>query len=45
VIGNCIDLKNFAKNGIGILIITHDMNFAKRVATRIIFLDDGEIIQ
>ena len=38
-------IENLAKDGMGILIITHDMNFAKRVATRIIFLDDGKVIQ
>lgn len=38
-------IENLAKDGIGILMITHDMNFAKRVATRIIFLDEGQIIQ
>jgi len=38
-------IENLAKDGMGVLIITHDMNFARRVATRIIFLDDGQIIQ
>jgi len=38
-------IENLARDGMGILIITHDMNFAKRVATRIIFLDEGQIIQ
>ncbi|HHY42841.1 MAG TPA: amino acid ABC transporter ATP-binding protein [Thermoanaerobacterales bacterium] len=38
-------IENLARDGMGILIITHDMSFAKRVATRIIFLDEGQIIQ
>ena len=38
-------IENLARDGMGVLIITHDMNFARRVATRIIFLDDGQIIQ
>lgn len=38
-------IENLAREGMGILIITHDMNFAKRVATRILFLDEGQIIK
>jgi polar amino acid transport system ATP-binding protein len=38
-------IENLAQDGMGILIITHDMNFAKRVASRVIFMDDGQITQ
>ena len=38
-------IENLAKDGMGILIITHDMNFAKRIAHRIIFMDEGQIIK
>ena len=29
----------------GVLLITHDMSFAKRVAQRIIFMDEGQIVE
>ncbi|MDF2556547.1 MAG: Phosphonate-transporting ATPase [Bacillales bacterium] len=38
-------MKMLASENMAILVITHDMNFAKRVADRIIFLDAGEIVQ
>ncbi|WP_439243494.1 amino acid ABC transporter ATP-binding protein [Lonepinella sp. BR2474] len=34
-----------AKDGMTMLIVTHEMNFAKQVADRIIFMDKGEIIE
>lgn len=38
-------IENLAQDSMGILIITHDMSFAKRVASRVIFMDEGQIIQ
>lgn len=38
-------IERLAKGNMGVLIITHDMAFAKRVANRVIFMDDGEIIE
>ena len=38
-------IKNFAKNNMAVLIITHDMDFAKKVSDRVIFIDKGEIIE
>jgi len=34
-----------AKDGMTMLIVTHEMGFAKQVADRIIFMDKGEIIE
>ncbi|PJG86012.1 amino acid ABC transporter ATP-binding protein [Conservatibacter flavescens] len=34
-----------AKDGMTMLIVTHEMSFAKQVANRIIFMDKGEIIE
>lgn len=34
-----------AKEGMTMIIVTHEMNFAKAVADRIIFLDNGEIAE
>lgn len=38
-------IDGLSKKGMGILIITHDMAFAKRVAHKVLFMDDGEIIE
>jgi polar amino acid transport system ATP-binding protein len=38
-------IKNFAKTNMAVLIITHDMNFAKKVADRVMFIDKGEILK
>lgn len=34
-----------AKEGMTMICVTHEMGFAKKVADRIIFMDDGEIIE
>lgn len=36
---------NLAKLGMTMMIVTHEMNFAKSVADRIIFMDEGVIIE
>ncbi len=38
-------MKNLAKQGKTMVIVTHEMNFAKDVADRIVFMDDGQIIE
>lgn len=38
-------IKSLAKENIGVLIITHDMEFAKEVSSRIIKLDSGKILE
>ena len=42
VLGTMTEL---AKDGMTMLVVTHEMNFAKRVADRIIFMDHGQIIE
>ena len=34
-----------AKEGMTMLVVTHEMNFAKRVANRLIFMEDGNILE
>ena len=34
-----------AKEGMTMLIVTHEMNFARRVADRVIFMDGGQIVE
>lgn len=36
---------NLAKQGMTMMIVTHEMNFAKSVADRIIFMDQGNIVE
>ena len=36
---------DLAKSGTTMMIVTHEMAFAKAVADRIIFLDGGEIVE
>ena len=36
---------NLAHSGMTMLVVTHEMGFAKRVADRVIFMDRGEIVE
>jgi putative glutamine transport system ATP-binding protein len=36
---------DLAKSGITMLVVTHEMGFAKEAADRVIFIDDGSIIE
>ncbi len=38
-------LKRLSKKGIGVLIVTHLLNFAREAADRVIFMDAGRIIE
>src|SRR5699024_6473815 len=38
-------MKDLAHSGMTMLIVTHEMGFAKEVADRVIFLDDGKLIE
>lgn len=38
-------MKDLAESGMTMVIVTHEMNFAKEVADRILFLDDGHLIE
>ncbi|NLP45534.1 MAG: amino acid ABC transporter ATP-binding protein [Epulopiscium sp.] len=37
-------IEDLAKDNMGILIITHDMAFAERVANKVIFMENGQIV-
>ena len=34
-----------AEDGMTMLVVTHEMGFARKVANRVIFMDEGEIIE
>ncbi|MFQ5989120.1 MAG: amino acid ABC transporter ATP-binding protein [Candidatus Methylomirabilales bacterium] len=36
---------NLAKEGMTMIVVTHEMGFAKKVAHRIIFVDEGQIVE
>ena len=38
-------IKNLAKDGITMIVVTHEIQFAKEVANRVIFMDGGSIIE
>jgi ABC-type polar amino acid transport system ATPase subunit len=46
MIGEVLDvMKTLAKEGMTMVVVTHEMGFAKEVADRVVFMDDGEIIE
>ena len=38
-------MKNLAKEGMTMITVTHEMGFAREVASRVIFIDEGKIIE
>ncbi|MFD1172234.1 amino acid ABC transporter ATP-binding protein [Oceanobacillus picturae] len=38
-------IKDLAETGITMVIVTHEMNFAKEVADRVLFLDQGKLVE
>jgi glutamate/aspartate transport system ATP-binding protein len=38
-------MTGLAKDGMTMMVVTHEMGFARRVATRVIFIDQGEILE
>ena len=44
MVGEVLDLmKRLAKEGMTMVVVTHEMGFAREVASRVIFMDDGQI--
>lgn len=45
-IGDVLSLiRELAERGMTIMIVTHEMSFAKEIATRVVFIDKGKIIE
>ena len=38
-------MKNLAKEGMTMVVVTHEMGFAREVASRVIFMDEGVIVE
>jgi putative lysine transport system ATP-binding protein len=38
-------MKNLAKKGMTMIVVTHEMNFAKNVANKVYFMEDGYVVE
>ncbi len=46
MVGEVLDvMKQLAKDGMTMIVVTHEMGFAREVADRVIFMDDGYIVE
>ena len=46
MVGEVLDvMKELAKEGMTMVVVTHEMGFAREVANRVIFLDDGQLAE
>ena len=46
MVGEVLDvMKSLADAGMTMVVVTHEMNFAKEVGTRVIFMADGMIVE
>ena len=44
MVGEVLDvIKNLAQSGMTMVIVTHEMGFAREVATRVLFIDEGKV--
>ena len=46
MVGEVLDvMKELAREGMTMVVVTHEMGFAKEVANRVLFMDDGVIME
>ena len=46
MVGEVLDvMKNLAKKGMTMIVVTHEMGFAKEVSNRVLFMDEGIIME
>jgi len=46
MVGEVLDvMKELAQSGITMIVVTHEMGFAREVADRVIFMDEGQIVE
>ena len=38
-------MKELADSGMTMIVVTHEMGFAKEVGSRVLFMDDGRIVE
>ena len=46
LVGEVLDvMRELAESGMTMMVVTHEMGFAREVADRVVFMDDGEIVE
>lgn len=46
IVGEVLDvMKKLAENGMTMVVVTHEMGFAREVADRVLFMDEGQIVE
>ena len=46
MVGEVLDvMKNLANSGMTMVVVTHEMGFAREVATRVVFMDEGVVLE
>lgn len=46
MVGEVLDvMKTLAKEGMTMVVVTHEMGFAREVATRVVFFDEGQLVE
>ena len=46
MVGEVLDvMKNLAKTGMTMVVVTHEMGFAREVGNRVVFMDEGRIVE
>jgi general L-amino acid transport system ATP-binding protein len=46
MVGEVLDvMQNLARSGVTMIVVTHEMGFARKVADRVIFMETGRIIE
>ena len=46
MVGEVLDvMKTLAREGMTMVVVTHEMGFAREVGTRVIFMDGGKIVE
>ena len=46
MVGEVLELmKELAKDGMTMVVVTHEMGFAREAATRVLFMDEGKILE
>jgi len=46
MIGEVLDvMKNLAREGMTMVVVTHEMGFAREVSDRVVFMDEGQIVE
>ena len=46
MVGEVLDvMRQLARDGMTMIVVTHEMGFAREVGTRVMFMDEGKIVE